>query len=83
MLEKKRETQGFRKRGKKAKAERNKKNKGATKKRPARSSDTTNPNWQRIFEDECDEVGLQHPEVSESECAVCLVNGKKMTQRNG
>ena len=65
--------QGFRKRGKKAEAERNKKNKGVTKKRPARSSDTTNPKRQKICEDECDEVGLQHREISESECAVCRV----------
>lgn len=59
-------------RGKKAEAERNKKNKGVTKKRPARSSDTANPKRQKICEDECDEVGLQHREISESECAACF-----------
>ena len=48
------------------------KNKGVTKKRPARSSDTANPKRQQICEDECDEVGLQHREISESECAVCF-----------
>ena len=68
---------------KKAEAEKNKKNKGATKKRPVRSSDTANPKRQKICEDECDEVGLQHREISESECAVCFGLGKRMTQMNG
>ena len=40
--------------------------------RLARSSDTVNPKRQKICEDECDEVGLQHREISESECAVCF-----------
>ena len=57
---------------KKAEAEKNKKNKGATKKRPVRSSDTANPKRQKICKDECDEVGLQHREISESEYTVCF-----------
>ena len=57
---------------KKSEAQKDKKNKGATKKRPVRSSDTGNPKCQKICEDECDEVGLQHHEILESECAVCF-----------
>ena len=57
---------------KKAEAEKNKKNKGTIKKRPVKSSDTANPKRQKICEDECEEVGLQHREISESECAACF-----------
>ena len=57
---------------KKAEAEKNKKNKGTAKKRPVRPSDVANPKRQRIYENECDEGGLQHREISESECAVCF-----------
>lgn len=57
---------------KKAEAEKNRKNKDATKKRPVRSSDTANSKRQKICDDECNEVGLQHREISESECAVCF-----------
>ena len=52
--------QGLRKRSKKVETEKNKKNKITTKKRPVRSSDIANPKRQKICEDECDEVGLQH-----------------------
>ena len=52
--------QSFRKVGKKAEAEKNKKNKSAAKTRPVRPSDVANPKWQRIYEDECDKEGLQH-----------------------
>ena len=74
--------QGFRKRGKKAEAERNKKNKGATKKSPARSSDTANPKRQKICEDECDEVGNINIEKY-LRVSMLYVNGKRMMQRNG
>ena len=63
--------QGFRE-AKKAEAKKNKKNKGTTKKRPVRSSDTANPKRQKIREDESEEVGLQHREISEIECAACF-----------
>ena len=48
------------------------KNKGATKKRPIRSRDTANLERQKICEDKCEEVGLQHRQISEHECAVCF-----------
>ena len=50
--------QSFRKVGKKAEAEKNKKNKGAAKTRPVRPSDVAHPKRQRIYEDGCDERGL-------------------------
>ena len=60
---------------KKAEAE-NKKRKGTTKKRPAKSSLASNSKRQKFVEDktddECEEVGLQHCEISESECAACF-----------
>ena len=60
---------------KKAEAE-NKKSKGTTKKRPAKSSLASNSKRQKFVEDktddECEEVGLQHREISESECAACF-----------
>ena len=60
---------------KKAEAE-NKKRKGTTKKQPAKSSLASNSKWQKFVEDktddECEEVGLQHHEISESKCAACF-----------
>ena len=60
---------------KKAEAE-NKKSKGTTKKRPAKSSLVSNSKRQKFVEDktddECEEVGLQRREISESECAACF-----------
>ena len=60
---------------KKAEAE-NKKSKGTTKKRPAKSSLASNSKRQKFVEDktddECEEVGLQRREISESECAACF-----------
>ena len=73
MLEKKRKKRkALEREAKKAEAEKNKKNRGTAKKRPVRPSDVANPKRRRIYEDECDEGGLQHREISESECAVCF-----------
>ena len=52
--EKEKKCKALEKRGKKAEAEKNKKNKGTAKKRPIRPSDVANPKQQRIYEDECD-----------------------------
>ena len=70
--EEEKKRQALEREAKKADAEKNKKNKCTTTKRPVRSSDASNSKWQKICEDECDEVGLQHREISESECAVCF-----------
>ena len=60
---------------KKAEAE-NKKSKDTTKKWPVKSSLASNFKRQKFVEDkkddECEEVGLQQCEISETECAACF-----------
>ena len=68
-MEEEKKCKALEREAKKAEAEKNRKNKDATKKRPVRSSDTANSKRQKIGDDE---VGLQHREISESECAVCF-----------
>jgi len=70
---------------KKAEADKQRKSKASTRKWSVKSL-ASNSKWQRIVGDdtdgECEESGLQHREISESECATALVSGKRMMLMN-